>query len=102
VSPWGAPILFVNKDGTLRLCMDFKQLNKVTVKNKCPFPRIDDLFDQLKNEKIFSKVAFMLGYHQVRIKEEDINKTDFQTRYAIMNSQWCHLGYQMHQLFLCV
>jgi hypothetical protein len=57
VSPWGAPVLFVKKkDGTLRLCIDFRQLNKVTIKNKYPLPRIDDLFDQLKNAKIFSKI----------------------------------------------
>ena len=69
VSPWGAPVLFVKKmDGTLRLCIDFRQFNKVTVKNKYHFPRIDDLFDQLKNEKIFSKIDLRSGYHQVRIK----------------------------------
>jgi hypothetical protein len=64
VSPWGAPVLFVKKeDGTLRLCIDFRQLNKVTVKNKYPLPRIDDLFDQLKDEKIFSKIDLRSGYH---------------------------------------
>jgi hypothetical protein len=83
VSPWGAPVLFVKKkDGTLRLCIDFRQLNKVTVKNKYPLPRIDDLFDQLKDEKIFSKIDLRSGYHQVRIKYEYINKTSFQTRYG--------------------
>lgn len=68
-----------NKDGTLRLCIDFRQLNKVTVKNKYPLPRIDDLFDQLKDAKIFSKIDLKSGYHQVRIKEEDISKTAFRT-----------------------
>jgi hypothetical protein len=83
VSPWGAPILLVNnKDRTLRLCIDFRQLNKVTVKNKYPLSRIDDLFDQLKDEKIFSKIDLISGYHQVRIKYEDINKTAFRTRYG--------------------
>jgi hypothetical protein len=83
VSPWGAPILFVKKkDGTLRLCIDFRQLNKATVKNKYPLPRIDDLFDQLRGENIFSKIDLRSGYHQVRIKEEDINKTTFRTRYG--------------------
>jgi hypothetical protein len=83
VSPWGAPVLFVKKkDGTLRLCIDFRQLNKVTVKNKYPLPRIDDLFDQLKDAKIFSKIDLRSGYHQVRIKDEDINKTAFRTRYG--------------------
>jgi hypothetical protein len=69
VSPWGAPVLLVrNKDGTLRLCIDFRQLNKVIVKNKHPLPRIDDLFDQLKDAKIFSKIDLRSRYHQVRIK----------------------------------
>jgi hypothetical protein len=83
MSPWGALIPFVKKkDGTLRLCVDFKQLNKVTIKNKYPFPRIDDLFDQLKGARIFLKIELRSGYHQVRIKEEDINKTTFITRYG--------------------
>jgi hypothetical protein len=83
VSPWGGPILFVkNKYGTLRLCIDFRQLNKVTVKNKYPLPRSDDLFDQLKDAKIFSRTDLRPGYHQVRIKEEDISKTIFRTRYG--------------------
>jgi hypothetical protein len=83
VSPWGAPVLFVrNKYGTLRLCIDFRQLNKVTVKRRYPLTRIDDLFDQLKDAKIFSKIDIRLGYHQVRIKEEDISKTIFRTRYG--------------------
>ena len=70
------------KDGTLRLCIDFRQLNKVTVKNKYPLPRIDDLFDQLKDAKIFSKIDLRLGYHKVRIKEKYIRKTIFKTRYG--------------------
>jgi hypothetical protein len=83
VSPWGAPVLFVKKKyGTLRLCIDFRQLNKVIVKNNYPLPRIDDLFDQLKDEKIFSKIHLRSRYHQVRVKEEDIIKTAFRTRYV--------------------
>jgi hypothetical protein len=83
VSPWGASILFVKKkDGTLRLCIDFRQLNKSTVKKKYPLPRIDVLFDQLRGEKIFSKIDLRSGYHHVRIKEEDINKRAFRTRYG--------------------
>jgi hypothetical protein len=83
VSPWGAPILFVKKkDDTLRLCIDYKQLNKVTIKNKYPLPRIDDLFDQLVGTSIFSKIDLRSGYHQVRIKDEDIHKIAFRTRYG--------------------
>ena len=82
VSPWGAPVLFVkNKDGTLRICIDYRQLNKVTIKKQYPLPRINDLFDQVGGAKIFSKLDLRSGYHQVRIKDEDINKTTFQTRY---------------------
>ena len=66
------------KDGMLRLCIDFKQLNKVTVKNKYHFPRIYDLFDQLRGVHIFSNIDLRYGYHQVIIKEEDISKTTFR------------------------
>ena len=72
VSPWGAPFLFVKKkDGTLRLCIDYRQLKKVTVKNRYPLPRIDDLFDQMRRAKVFSKIDLSFGYHHVRIKDED-------------------------------
>ena len=81
VSPWGAPILFVKKkDGTLRLCIDYRQLNKVMVKNKYPLPSIDDLFDQMRGAKVFSNIDLRSGYHQVRIKDEDIHKTAFKER----------------------
>ena len=83
VSPWGAPVLFVKKkDGTLRLCVDYRQLNKLTVKNKYPLPRIDDLFDQLKGASIFSKIDLRSGYHQLKIKDADVHKTAFRTRYG--------------------
>ena len=83
VSPRGAPVLFVKKkDGTLRLCIAYRQLNKVTMKNKYPLPRIDDLFDQMRAAKVFSKIDLRSGYHQVRIKDEDIHKTAFKTWYG--------------------
>eukprot|EP00253_Pinus_taeda_P028992 PITA_28992 len=83
VSPWGAPVLFVKKkDGTLRMCIDYHQLNKLTIKNKYPLPRIDELFDQVKGAKVFSKIDLRYGYHQIIIKEEDIAKTAFRTRYG--------------------
>ena len=82
-SPWGAPALFVKKkDGTLRLCIDYRKLNQVTIKNRYPLPRIDDLFDQLRGSRCFSKIDLRSGYHQLRIKDEDIPKTAFRTRYG--------------------
>ena len=83
VSPRGAPVFFVKKkDDTLRLCIDYRQLNKLTVKNKYPLPRIDDLFDQLKGASIISKMDLRSGYHQLRIKDADVHKTTFRTRYG--------------------
>ncbi|KAL5834466.1 hypothetical protein ACOSQ4_013963 [Xanthoceras sorbifolium] len=83
VSPWGAPVLFVNKkDGSMRLCIDYRQLNKLTIKNKYLLPRIDDLFDQLKRATVFSKIDLKSGYHQLRVKNFDIQKTAFRTRYG--------------------
>ena len=73
VSPWGAPVLFVRKkDGTLRLCIDYRQLNKVNIKNKYPLPRIDDLFDQLQGAVVFSKIDLRSGYHQLKIRSDDV------------------------------
>nr|GEZ66410.1 reverse transcriptase domain-containing protein [Tanacetum cinerariifolium] len=82
-SPWGAPVLFVKKkDGSFRMCIDYWELNKLTVKNRYPLPRIDDLFDQLQGSSIYSKIDLSSGYHQLRVREEDIPKTAFRTRYG--------------------
>ena len=80
VSPWGAPMLLVKKnDGTMRLCVDYRQLNKVTIKNRYPLPMIDDLMDELVGACVFSKIDLKSGYHQIRVKPEDIPKTSFRT-----------------------
>ncbi|GJS09106.1 putative reverse transcriptase domain-containing protein [Tanacetum coccineum] len=82
-SPWGAPILFVKKkDGSFRMCIDYRELNKLTVKNRYPLPRIDDLFDQLQRSQFFSKIDLRSGYHQLRVHEDEIPKTAFRTRYG--------------------
>ena len=83
VSPWGAPVLFVKKkDGTLWMYIDYRQINKVTVKNKYQLLRIKDLFDQLKGSGVFSKIDLRSGYYQCRVKEVDVPKTAFRTRYG--------------------
>ncbi|KAD5318277.1 hypothetical protein E3N88_18223 [Mikania micrantha] len=82
-SPWGAPVLFVKKkDGLFRMCIDYRELNKLTIKNRYPLPRIDDLFDQLQGAQYFSKIDLRSGYHQLRVQDEDIPKTAFRTRYG--------------------
>ncbi|GJR05824.1 putative reverse transcriptase domain-containing protein [Tanacetum coccineum] len=82
-SPWGAPVLFVKKkDGSFRMCIDYRELNKLTIKNRYPLPRIDDLFDQLQGSQYFSKIDLRSGYHQLRVHEDDIPKTAFRTRYG--------------------
>jgi hypothetical protein len=83
-SPWGAPVFFVpKKDGTQRICVDYRALNDVTVKNKYPLPRINDLFGQLHGACVFSKIDLRSGYHQLKIRESDIPKTAFITRYGL-------------------
>ncbi|GJS58827.1 putative reverse transcriptase domain-containing protein [Tanacetum coccineum] len=82
-SPWGAPVLFVKKkDGSFWMCIDYRELNKLTVNNRYPLLRIDDLFDQLQGSSVYSKINLRLGYHQLRVREEDIPKTAFRTRYS--------------------
>ena len=83
-SPWGCLAIFVKKkDQTLRMCVDYRPLNEVTIKNKYPLPRIDLLFDQLFGAKVFSKIDLRSGYHQIRVRSEDISKTTFMTRYGL-------------------
>ncbi|GJV03693.1 putative reverse transcriptase domain-containing protein [Tanacetum coccineum] len=92
-SPWGAPVLFVKKkDGSFRMCIDYRKLNKLTVKNQYPLPRIDDLFDQLQGSRVYSKIDLRSGYHQLRVREEDIPKTAFRTRYGHYEFQVMSFG----------
>jgi hypothetical protein len=83
MSPWGAPVIFIRKkDGSWRLCIDYRQLNKATIKNQYMLLRIDDMFDQMKGAMVFSKIDLRSGYHQLRIKEDDVPKTAFKTRFG--------------------
>ncbi|GJT03245.1 putative nucleotidyltransferase, ribonuclease H [Tanacetum coccineum] len=92
-SPWGAPVLFVKKkDGSFRICIDYQELNKLTVENRYPLSRIDDLFDQLQGSSIYSKIDLRSGYHQLRVREQDISKTAFRTRYG-------HYEFQKEKLY---
>jgi hypothetical protein len=109
-SPWGCPALFVKKkDQSLRLCVDHRPLNVVTVKNKYPLPRIDILFDQLAGAKVFSKVDLRSGYHQIKIRPEDVPKTAFSTRYGLyeylvmsfgLTNAPAHFMYLMNSVFM--
>ena len=109
-SPWGCPAIFVKKkDETLRLCVDYRPLNEVTIKNKYPLPRIDLLFDQLAGAKVFSKIDLRSGYHQIKIKPEDIPKTAFTTRYGLyeylvmsfgLTNAPAHFMYLMNSVFM--
>nr|GEX18512.1 putative reverse transcriptase domain-containing protein [Tanacetum cinerariifolium] len=92
-SPWGAPVLFVKKkDGSFRMCIDYRERNKLTVKNRYPLPRIDDLLDQLQGSRVYSKIDLRSGYHQFRVWEEDIPKTAFRTRYGHYKFQVMSFG----------
>jgi hypothetical protein len=109
-SPWGAYVIFVpKKDGTQRLCVDYRALNEVTVRNKYPLPRIDDLFDQLCGACVFSKIDLRSGYHQLKIRECDISKTTFVSRYGLYEYMVMSFGltnapayfmYLMNQVFM--
>ena len=82
-SPWGASVLFVKKkDGSLRFCIDCRQLDRATIRNQYPLPRIDEIFDQLHGSRVYSKIDLRLGYHQLRVRENDVSKTTFRTRYG--------------------
>ena len=91
-SSWGAPVLFVKrkrkkkekrkKDGSLRLCIDYRQLNRATLRNQYPLPRIDELFDQLQVSQVYSKIDLKSGYHQFKVRENEVSKTAFRTRYG--------------------
>jgi hypothetical protein len=109
-SPWGCPAIFVKKkDQTLRMCIDYRPLNEVTIKNKYPLPRIDLLFDQLARAKVFSKIDLRSGYHQIKIRPEDIPKTAFTTRYGLyeylvmsfgLTNAPAHFMYLMNSVFM--
>jgi hypothetical protein len=109
-SPWGCPAIFVKKkDKTLRLCVDYRPLNEVTIKNKYPLPRIDLLFDLLARAKVFSKIDLRSGYHQIKIHPEDILKTAFTTRYGLyeylvmsfgLTNAPAHFMYLMNSVFM--
>jgi hypothetical protein len=109
-SPWGCPAIFVKKkDQTLRMCVDYRPLDEVTIKNKYPLPRIDILFDQLTGARVFSKIDLKSGYHQIRIRPEDIPKTAFTTRYGLfeylvmsfgLTNAPAHFTYLMNSVFM--
>jgi hypothetical protein len=109
-SPWGAPVLFMEKkDGIQWMCVDYRSLNEVTIKNKYPLPRIEDLFDQMKGASIFSKIYLRSRYHQLKIWESDIPKTAVRTRYGLyeytmmsfgMTNASAYFMYLMNKVFM--
>jgi hypothetical protein len=110
ISPWGCPTLFVSKkDKELRLYVDYRPLNTVTIKNKYPLPRIDILFDQLVGAQVFSKIRLCSGYHQIKIRTKDISKMAFTTRYGLyeylvmsfgLTNEPAHFMYLMNSIFM--
>ncbi|KAI3822452.1 hypothetical protein L1987_10042 [Smallanthus sonchifolius] len=101
ISLWGAPVLFVKKkDGSMHMCIDYRQLNKLTIKNKYPLPHIDDLFDQLQGTKWFSRIDLRSGYHRLKVREEDISKTAFRTRYGHYEFLVMSFGYSFWVMVL--
>nr|GEZ51536.1 putative reverse transcriptase domain-containing protein [Tanacetum cinerariifolium] len=101
-SLWGAPVLFVKKkDGSFRTCIDYRELNKITMKNRYPLPRIDDLSDQLQGSNVYSKIDLRSGYHRLRVREQDIPKTAFRTRYEHYEFQVMPFGLtNVHAIFM--
>jgi hypothetical protein len=108
-SPWGCLSIFVKKDQSLRMCVDYRPLKAVTVKNKYPLPRIDILFDQLSKAKVFSKIDLRSSYHQIKIYLEDVPKTTFSTRYGLyeylvmsfgLTNAPAHFMYLMNSVFM--
>nr|GEX28557.1 putative reverse transcriptase domain-containing protein [Tanacetum cinerariifolium] len=101
-SPWGAPVLFIKKkDGSFRMCIDYRELNKLTVKNRYPLPRMDDLFDQLQGSSVYSKVDLRSSYHQLRVREQDVPKTAFKTQYGHYEFQVMPFGLiNAHAVFM--
>jgi hypothetical protein len=109
-SPWGAPVIFVSKkDGTQRLCMDYRALNEVTIKDKYLLPRIDDLFDQLRGACVFSKINLRSGYHRLKVQECNIPKTSFILRYGLyeftvmsfgLTNAVAYFMYMMNKVFM--
>ena len=100
ISPWGAPVLFVkNKDGSMRMCINYQRLNQVTIKNKYQLPRIDELFDQLQGATYFSKINLRSSYHQLRVRESDVPKTAFRTKYEHYEFLIMSFGLTMHRQY---
>jgi hypothetical protein len=108
-SPWGCLSLFIEKDKELRLCVDYRPLNAVTIKNKCPLPCIDIIFDQLAGAQVFSKIDLRFSYHQIKICDEDIPKTTFSIRYGLyeylvmsfgLTNALAHFMYLMNSVFM--